>query len=536
MESNDMFSAIRQTPCKIGLILTLSAISSMFAFDISDAYSQSTARSSGAVQRGVAKASPQASREPVKVAATKPQSPAQSNVPPQTQRRAASASEIPQATENVQEDDAVRLTPEQEAKYKEALVLFNKQDFSGSLAALNDLYASNPAARPPRLIIARWFAELKNPQAVKLSLEQATAETPEDPEAYYSLAEFAIREGSFTAAELLAKQGDAKLAQYTANAKRVKNLARTSKLVKLSYSNARQRWNDSLEAVTALIKMDGETPDLYIAYANILFQQKQDDKARQALQRAEKLANGEGLPTDAAMAQLYATRGDRENAKACLDAALKANPKSSKVLILSISNALSENDLDAAWNLVQRLYKEDKSAEVLKTYGKVALFRSDFKSAEAAFQEAVRQNPLDTDASGGLALALCEQNDPDKSKRALQYAASNVQKQSNNRDFLATLGWTLYKAGQTDEAIKVLQQSIADGQINAASAYYFSVILNEKGQTDVARQLLTAAVSTTPPFAKRAEAEKLLAQINAQTPKSDAQPATQTTTQPATQK
>ena len=282
--------------------------------------------------------------------------------------------------------------------------------------------------------------------------------------------------------------------------------------------------------------MDGETPDLYIAYANILFQQKQDDKARQALQRAEKLANGEGLPTDAAMAQLYATRGDRENAKASLDAALKANPKSSKVLILSISNALSENDLDAAWSLVQRLYKEDKSAEVLKTYGKVALFRSDFKSAEAAFQEAVRQNPLDTDASGGLALALCEQNDPDKSKRALQYAASNVQKQSNNRDFLATLGWTLYKAGQTDEAIKVLQQSIADGQINAASAYYFSVILNEKGQTDVARQLLTAAVSTTPPFAKRAEAEKLLAQINAQTPKSDAQPATQTTTQPATQK
>ena len=436
---------------------------------------------------------------------------------PSAQARAANpaqAAAIPQANAPSKEDDAVGLTAEEEATYKRALELFNKQDFAGSLAALQELYASNPAARPPRLIVARWFAELQNPQAVKLSLEQATVETPDDPEAYYSLAEFAIREGSFTAAELLTQRGDQALAKYDANPKRQKNMARTSNVVKLAYSNARKRWNDSLRAVAELIRIDGETAELDRAYARVLFQQKEDDKARQALQRAEKL-DPDGLPTDAAMAQLYATRGDKENAKASLDAALKANPKSTKVLLLSISSALSENELDSAWNLVQRLYKEEKSAEVLKTYGKVALFRSDFKSAEAAFQEAVRQNPLDTDASGGLALALCEQGDPEKCKRALQYAASNIQKQSNNRDFLATLGWALYKAGQTDEAVKVLQQSIADGQINAASAYYFAVILHEKGQDDVAKQLLTAAVSTTPPFAKRGDAEKLLAELNA---------------------
>ena len=82
--------------------------------------------------------------------------------------------------------------------------------------------------------------------------------------------------------------------------------------------------------------------------------------------------------------------------------------------------------------------------------------------------------------------------------------------------FPCDAGWTLHKAGQVDEAVKVLQQSIADGQINAASAYYFAVILNEKGQDDVAKQLLTAALSTTPPFAKRTDAQKLLAQIEAQ--------------------
>lgn len=434
---------------------------------------------------------------------------------PATQRAKEAVSAIPQAQENTQAEE-VRLTPDEEKKYKEALEYFNKQDFPRALNVLRELYSSNPAARPPRLIIARWFAELQNIQAVKLSLEQATEETPNDPEAYFSLAEIAMREGSFTAAQLLTQRGDEALAKYNANQNRKKNLTRASLLLRLSYSNARQRWNDSQRAIAELIKLDGESAELDRAYARVLFQQKQDDKALQAFQRAEKL-DPDGIPADAAMAQLYASRGDKDAAKSRLEAALKARPKSTKVLLLSISSALSDNDLDTAWNLVRRLYQENKSPDVLKTYGKVALFRSDFKSAEAAFQEAVRQNPLDTDAAGGLALALCEQGDPEKNKRALQYAASNVQKQSNNRDFLATLGWTLYKSGQADEAIKVLQQSIADGQINAASAYYFAVILHEKGQNDVAKQLLTAAVSTAQPFAKRSEAEKLLAQINAST-------------------
>lgn len=441
----------------------------------------------------------------------------QKAAPPKTSapQQSPKAASTPIAPDAAPAQAEASLSAADQEKYRKALELFNKQDFSGSLDVLRDLAAGNPASRPPRIIVALWFSELQNPQAVRLSLEQATVESPEDPEAYFSLAEIALKDGSLTAAELLTLKGDEKLAKYTANPTRQKKLTRTSYTLKLSYANARQRWTDAQNAILGLVKLDGETAELDRLYARALFLQNQDEKARQALQRAEKLSNGEGLPTDAAMAQLYAARGDKESAKASLNAALKAHPKSTPVLLLSISDALSENNLDAAWSLVQRLYQEEKSPDVLKTYGKVALFRSDFKSAEAAFQEAVRQNPLDTEATGGLALSLCEQGDPEKNKRALQYAASNLQKQSNNRDYLATLGWTLYKSGQVDDAVKILQQSIADGQINAASAYYFAVILNERGQQDVAKQLLEAALSTEPPFAKRTEAQKLLDSINA---------------------
>ena len=408
---------------------------------------------------------------------------------------------------------ALELTSAENAKYQEALELFNNQDLQGALDSLRQLASGNPAARPPRLILAFWFAQLNNMRAARIMLEMATEEDPNDPEAYLALAEISLREGGLTAAELLTLKGSELLEKYNANAQRKKSMEAMALTLKIAYSNARQRWPDVQAALLAKIKAEGETAELDRAIANALFQQNQDAKAREMFLRADKLSDGKGLPADAAMSQLYAARGDLQSAKQSLDAALKANPKSTPVLLLSINNALAENDLDAAWKLVQQLYQEDKSVEVLKTYGRVALFRSDYRRAEAAFQEAVQQSPLDTDASNGLALALCEQGDEEKNKRAVQYAAGNVQKQQTNRDFLATLGWVLYRAGQPDEAIQVLQQSTADGQINAASAYYFAVVLNDKGQTEQAKNFLEAALSTQPPFAKRTEAEALLKKL-----------------------
>ncbi len=463
-----------------------------FAVDASPAFAQTSQ------PRAAASANKSAPKSAVKVAQAPSAQPAQT---PQTAPAA----------------DAPKLSPAEEAKYQEALQRFNSQDLAGALASLHELAASNPAATPPRLILARWFAELQNPKAVRTSLELATEESPNDPEAFLSLAEISLLEGSLTAAELLTQQGRRVLAQYGANPTHKQNLTRKALTLQLAYSNARRRWASAQEAILALIKHDGETAELDRALGRVLFQQNQEDKAREMFVRADKLTPADAasttLPADALLSQLYAEHGDLANAKKYLDAALKASPKSVSTLVLSISTALEENDLETAWSRARQLYANDKSADVLKIYGKVALFRSDYPQAEAAFQEVVRQNPLDPEAVAGLALALCEQDDAEKRKRAVQYATSNVQKQANNRDYLATLGWTLYRSGETDAAIQVLQQSVADGQINAAAAYYFAVALVEKGQPQAARQLLNAALATKPPFAKRVAAAALAKQL-----------------------
>lgn len=497
-------SSIRRTSRTLALLLALGcAADSLSSATLAQTPSRSKPRAAKVAQAP----RPTAARP----AQTTPQAAAR---PAQTPRP---ATEAPQTTPQNAPEDAPKLSPAEEAKYQEALQRFNSQDLSGALESLRELAASNPAATPPRLILARWFAELQNSKAVRTSLELATEESPNDPEAFLSLAEISLLEGSPTAAELLTIQGRRVLAQYDANPTRKQNLTRKALTLQLAYSNARRRWPSAQEAILALIQLDGETAELDRALGRVLFQQNQDDKAREMFVRADKLTPADvaatTLPADALLSQLYAERGDLANAKKYLAAALQTSPKSLPTLVLSISTALEENDLESAWARARQLYANDKSADVLKIYGKVALFRSDYPQAEGAFQEVVRQNPIDAEAIAGLALALCEQDDAEKRKRAVQYATSNVQKQSNNRDYLATLGWTLYRSGETDAAIQVLQQSVADGQINAAAAYYFAVALVEKGQTEAAKQLLNAALATKPPFAKRAAAAALAKQL-----------------------
>ncbi|MBQ9873084.1 MAG: tetratricopeptide repeat protein [Thermoguttaceae bacterium] len=432
----------------------------------------------------------------------------------QAARRAAPAPATPSTAANSESTSGkLELSDAESAKYREAIDLFNNQDLQGALEKLRELTAGNAAARPPRVIAAQWFGQLKNPRAARIMLEAATGEDPEDPEAYLTLAEISLNEGELTAAELLAQKGAEKLAKYGANPDRKKTMESKASELKIAVSAARGRWTEVASALTAKIKSEGESAELDSALGNALFQQGKYDQARQMLDRAHKASEEKALPADAAMARLYSAQGNFDAAKTSLDAALKANPKSVPVLILSINSSLTENNLDDAWKRVQQLYQEDKSPDALKTYGRVALFRSDYKRAEAAFQEAVRQSPLDSEASNGLALALCEQGDEKKNERAVQYAAGNVQKRQNDRDFLATLGWALYRSGRQDEAIKVLQQSTADGQINAASAYYFAVVLSDKGQNDQAKKFLEAALGTKTPFAKRSEAEALLKKL-----------------------
>ena len=147
------------------------------------------------------------------------------------------------------------------------------------------------------------------------------------------------------------------------------------------------------------------------------------------------------------------------------------------------------------------------SAKILR--GVVAIFQKDYTTAERYFELARLQSPKNFSAGNDLALALVEQDDKTKQHRALEYAESNLrlyQRTPQAAEAASTYGWVLCKLGQLDEAEKWLQHAVSGGQVSPDTAYYYAVLLKERGRDAQAKQWLEGALKSTSPFAMRQDA------------------------------
>jgi len=409
--------------------------------------------------------------------------------------------------------------PAIEAGIKQAVDSFNKSDFSGALGQLKDLYAKFPNLAPPRIVLAQWYAQANLGEAVRASLEMATDETPNDPEAYVLLGEILLRQRYLTAAELLLQTAKTKLGAYNANPERKKLIQSSWNRNAIMLAEARGQWETMLTLLDEVGKLDGETPTQLRQKGIALFQLKKDAEALAQFTKADTLAKtasepDTGLPAEAAIAQLYQLREDKENAQKYLANALQKYPKSKEVVVLSIQSRINEDQLEDARKLAETLLTENPTWQPAKRLrATVALYLGDFTEAEKLFQELILDSPSDEQVMNGLALAQCEQGDPQKLQRALEYARENVRKNEQESDYWATLGWVLYKANQLEASGQALKQAAATGRVNAATAYYLARLAMQTGRITEAVQFLEAALSTPAPFAKRRDTVRLLNEL-----------------------
>ena len=414
-------------------------------------------------------------------------------------------------------DSSVPVDPAIELGVNQAVAAFNESNFDGALERLQGLYAEFCHIAPPRIVMAQWFAESNfSDESVRVSLEMATDETPDDPEAYLLLADIALRQGHLTAAELLLQAAKVKLDAYVVNKER-KDLMQTAWLrTTISLAETRGRWNVMLDMLEVAGEQNGGTPTLLRQKGVALFQLKREAEALTMFAKADSLAGtlpdpDTGLPAEAAMAQLYQLRGDWDNAQKYLAEALKKFPRSREVVMLSIQSRMNEDQLEEACTLAENLLVENPTWQPAKRLlASIALYLSDYAGAEKLFQELILDSPSDEQVMNGLALAQSEQNDPQKLQRALEYARENVRRNQHASDHWATLGWVLYKANQFEAADQAIRRATAIGRVNAATAYYQARLALQAGQTADAIRLLEAAIDTSVPFAKRRDATKLL--------------------------
>jgi len=285
---------------------------------------------------------------------------------------------------NTQADPASEVTnPEIQAELEKAVAAFNASQFAETLDILKALYEKFPELVPPRIVLAQWFAQANLGTAVRANLEMGTEEVPTDPEAFLLLAEISLRQGSLTAAEALLNLAATKLDAYTVNTARKENLSRSLRRVMTDLHEARQRWAQMEASLTQQIEADGRTSELLRKQGIAIFQQTRDAEAKTVLLEADRLdtaSDETGLPADAVMSQLYNLRGDRENARKSLEAALVAHPTSKEVLALSIQMNVNDDKLEEAKTLAEKLLAEDPTSHSFRRLrATIALYLDDYE-------------------------------------------------------------------------------------------------------------------------------------------------------------
>jgi tetratricopeptide (TPR) repeat protein len=383
------------------------------------------------------------------------------------------------------------------------------------------------------------LSQLNQPNAAKFELERAAHTTPSDPEPFVILGNLALSERRVAEATADYEKAQALLASYP-NAAR-KKIIETQTLSGIA--QVAEVWEDWIGAEARLRKFLQLAPDDLLAHqrlARSLFWQTKVQDAYTVLKEGKQIdrenakkpgVREQFLTPEAIMAQFYeqyetsgSTTGNAElwyngalkNAKddlaTRLEVAKWALGKKGKLNMVK-DQAEAALRIEAADNALppdQRKYAGSTVGRMLR--GLVALWEKDWPEAEKYFEKIILESPNDFGARNNIALALVEQNDLTKKKRALDYAEANYRDNKNNADALSTLGWVYFRRNEFDQAGLALDQAIkaAGGNLtNADTITYVAHILYHRDRKWETKALLEEILKSDRPFSMRPEAEKL---------------------------
>jgi len=395
----------------------------------------------------------------------------------------------------------------------DAVTRVRNQDFDGALTLLKSAVSKNPDLPPAQVIMAQLFAQANQAQGARNALERAVVESPKDPEAYVLLGDIALRDRGVTEACLLFEKANELLPNLKDSPKRKKILAPRVLAGLTSVAEAREDWPGAMKQLEAWAKLEPENANVLQRIARALFQLKKQDEALAKLKEAVKLDKNIITP-EAQIAQWYEATGDREKATSMMIAALKEAPKDLRTRLAAAQWSLQTDQLDQAREqAASALQIDPNSLDAKLMRGLVAMFQRDYKAAELHFESALLQAPDNFAASNNLALALADQDEENKKRRALAYAQVNVRQFPRQAEAHSTLGWVLYRLGRLDEAEQSLRTAVSGGTLSADTAYYLARVAVDRNRKDEARNLLETALRFKGPFLLRKEAQVLLDQL-----------------------
>ena len=364
---------------------------------------------------------------------------------------------------------------------------------------------------PSKEILTAWILmdSGRFPDAIAL-LEVYVRSNGQDPLAYMTFGEIALRSGRWTDAWIQLQQ--AKLLAASKPVLESRKESFETRLLQLLAEAAERRhqWTKSIELYKQCMQRDPKAAFPLVALSRIRIAQGDVAAAIKSLSEAKKLDNKLPQPELALALQLAQGPGWQES-ETWFQSGLKA-PDSSVANWIEYARWLLLHDRpEEIATVFDSLKEEDnKLRDIRFLRGLTARFLGSLQEAETMFSSLHQSNPDDIEAADQLALVLAEQPDEGKRARAAQISETNLRRAPQVETTVATAAWIQFKLGSVDTADRMLGELARQTSVSPQTAFYIAELLKHRGKSEDAKRVLETAVMAPGIFVNRQKVKEEL--------------------------
>ena len=414
----------------------------------------------------------------------------------------------------------------------ESDVLLAKGDTKKAIEVLEQLDQTYPDIPLIKYQLARAYLKNNNSNQAKVALDQAISINPNFADAIVLLAETNLRSG----------HGEMVIEPITSLLRKRPDLRSAALLLAAAYGSL-DRYDDAEAVIRDQVRLAPQDPQPHTALGLTFREAKRNDEARQAFEKAAELApdnlwlvdqlveldlldkhfdsarqrirrqfqKNPDLPAPHFLeGKVLIAEGKWDLAAAELHKTLQLDPNFSSAYDLLIQAYVATNKLPLAVSQLQaELAKMPNDTTALMTLALVYERMKDFPKARDTYERLLSIEPNFVSALNNLAYLYTEQlNDLNK---AYDLARKARDLRASDPSIGDTLGWVLYKRGEYQQALTILQESAEKAADNPEIQFHLGMNAYMMGQTDLARVALQKAASAPKDFPGREESKRRLA-------------------------
>ena len=417
----------------------------------------------------------------------------------------------------------------------ESELLLAKGDTKKAVEVLERLDRNYPGTPLIKYQLARAYLKNNNMNQAKVVLDQAISTNPNYADAILLLAETNLRSG----------HSEAVIEPLTRLLKRNPELRRAALLLAAAYGSL-DRFDDAAVVIGEQARLAPEDPQAQMALGLTLRQARRNDEARQAFEKVAELAPDNLWPIDQLVeldlsdkhfdaarqrirrqfqktpdapaahffeGKILAAERKWDSAEAELQKTLQLDSNFSSAYDLLVQTYLAANKLpQAVTQLRAELSKNPNNASAVMTLALVYERMQDYPKARDAYEKLLSINPDLVPALNNLAYLYTERlNDLNK---AYDLARKARDLQGQDASVGDTLGWVLYKRGDYQQALTILQESAEKAPENPEIQFHLGMTAYMMGQTDLAKGALRKAAGADKDFPGKDESKRRLALLD----------------------